>query len=499
MAVADQHILRQLRLPDRFERLSETLGPEVTRVLVAPEKATIDSLLAASLGVKQRGEGLFLPCFGDTGTGKTTLALCAQTFLPNEFGPAVVHSGAVTFDSLHETALTLLSQLPENDGRVITINIDHREGQPPEEAELAAIKRFLRTPGSGARVILFWPETSQTRSKEMAKRYVDIVGPAAIPLPLAVRGPAPETWRDITRNTLLIVNSIDNLADLGVDPNAYDPHAFKSLGLFMRSISNDFNKRLVDLINATRLPTTLVVVFVSESPAAGVLERLCSSTHYGLLDPNALLAATPESELGRWWTLRRGLLVQAVYGLNAHAFCLPPTPSVSCLRQFGSSATKKELLDLRLPAPGPVSLRSTLEKADLFRFLAGERQTTAEDRGSPGGTSLAAFQLLAERGFNLGKDKSLNKSMSEAIDMFLQDGTAALDRVSAEQAVDHLTQLVPDNAAYFATGTTDAHVVCVEYTWRKGDFLSSSNKSSTASYVLEKLRNYSRTLGWTAD
>lgn len=39
-------------------------------------------------------------------------------------------------------------------------------------------------------------------------------------------------------------------------------------------------------------------------------------------------------------------------------------------------------------------------------------------------------------------------------------------------------------------------MLCIEYTWRKGEFLDSGNRSTVASYILSKLKDYAIALGW---
>jgi hypothetical protein len=53
------------------------------------------------------------------------------------------------------------------------------------------------------------------------------------------------------------------------------------------------------------------------------------------------------------------------------------------------------------------------------------------------------------------------------------------------------SRLLPDNAIARAD-----HTVCIEYTWRRGDFLTTGNRSEAAQYILEKLKNYAADLRW---
>lgn len=490
------HLLQQLKLPDRYERLSELLGPEVVRILVNPDASDSEALETAALSIKSRGEGLFVPIYGESGAGKTTLASSLTTFYPTLFAPSAQHKGAVTYDGLIETVQAARSLLAANDQRIIPINNDHREGAPPTKVELAEIKRFLRAPSPGARSIVFWPETDKAIAQQIATDFIQIAGEVSIDLPLVVGGPPQGIWPEIVRNTLELVNEVSDLTEIGVDPAAYDPMAFETLGKYMRKISIDFDRNVHRLLRSTQLPVSLVIAFVSESPDAGVLEKLCNSSRLGLLDASALLAATPNSAIGKWWSARRGLLVQTILRLNAHAFSLGPSASVTSLRQFGPEELRKELVSLSLTAPGPKLLHQTLRRSDLGKFLIGILTASTEDRGTPSNTSTAAFQLLAEKGFTYGADKTLNKAMADAWNSFFSTEEKPLENFTAEKWLG-FCQLCPDNALYIAD--EDRNVVCIEYAWRKGDFLGSKNKSTAAGYILDKLKNYARELGWSVE
>ena len=133
----------------------------------------------------------------------------------------------------------------------------------------------------------------------------------------------------------------------------------------------------------------------------------------------------------------------------------------------------------------------------MGRLLAGEPLARFESRGTPAKEAGAAFQLLAERGFNLGKDKKLNQIMADAWRAFLkskQDVEATVVPDICHEKRLEFCALIPDNSIIYPDSA-----VCIEYTWRKGEFLSQGNRSNVAQYILEKLRNYARELGWTPD
>jgi hypothetical protein len=232
---------------------------------------------------------------GESGTGKTTLARNVETFLPQEYAPTVVHDGDVSFDVLRGVARS--AGVARNDSRVIPINIDHREATPPSAQELAEVKRFIRDAGVGSRCVLFWPQISTEQARTMSADYEAVAGKPPVELPVSVEGPSRGTWVDVAMNTLRLSNQmVEKLDQLGVDPHDYDPEEFPTIGEFLRRIAAGYLQRLLD---ETRVPVKLTIVFASESPNLGVLSQITNPARYGFVDGSALLSATPESKIGQ--------------------------------------------------------------------------------------------------------------------------------------------------------------------------------------------------------
>lgn len=485
------HLLSQLTLPDRYERLEKHLGSEVANLLVAPAGANVDSLRSLANEVLTRDEGVLVPLAGQTGVGKTTFVMNASQWLPALYGPTCSYDGDLSFDGLVSAVREFVKGLPANNRRIIPINIDHRENAPPTDSELAAIKRFLRTNAGAVPSIIFWPETNSDIAEALAKRYVEIAGETSIKLPLVCEGPPRGTWQDTAKHTLTLANHMNNLEELGVDPADYVPTEFFTLGGFLRRISHDFNARVQALQAELEKPVSVLIAFASESADPGVLTQLTSPSRYGLLDAHALVSVTSQSEIGKWWSARRGLLTRTIVQLDAHALCLAPTAAASCIRNFSESM---EMFDTAgYKRYGPARGVRDLRRSDVGKIICEVELSRFEARGTPGEDAAAAFQLLAEAGFNLGKDKNLNHIMKAAVEAILADASVPFEKVTSEQKLP-FCGLIPDNAIYF-----DDRVQCIEYTWRKGDFLASGNRSTVAQYVLNKLQSYARQLGWTTD
>lgn len=488
-----EHILKELQLPDRYERLVERLGHEVVQVLVPPPTPIADALERCSLAVRTRDEGLFIPLYGTSGAGKTTLAASLTQFFPSVYAPTVVHEGKVTYDALSETAENALRDSKADDRRILPISIDNRESDPPTTAELAAIKRFVRNAMIPVRPLIIWLDTSKENCQDMAKRFEDVAGPSPITLPLLFEGPARSVWQDVATNTLRLVNNVESLEELGINPRDYEPAAYHSLGNFLRKISGDFDDQRFKLLKETQRPLSLVVVFASESQEPGILTQLTSTSRYGLVDGHALVAVTPTSELGKWWSTRRGLLTRAIVQLNVHALCLPPGAAVGVLRRYGAEKARKLLQGNGVRQPGISRLNRDIERSDVGKYLAGDPIRAYEARGTPAKLSVKAFAAVAKAGFVYGKDKALNEGFASAMAAYLKHRNVKHDKVTAEKQLS-FCGLIPDNALYMETG-----VQCIEYHWRTGDFLVSANRAEVASYILKKIRDYVRQLEWTKD
>ncbi|MGH3326591.1 MAG: hypothetical protein ACRDPT_02130 [Streptomycetales bacterium] len=495
MALSDKHLLDTLQLPSRYEPLVKLVGTEVLNLLVPPAQSTVELLEEAGEAIRSLGEGLFLPVYANPGTGKTTLAENLTVFLPKMFTKTLTYNGALVSDDM-ESALRgfIRDELQQDDSRVIPMNVDHREDRPPSREEMSEIKRFLRA-GLGQRVLLTWPGTRLDTSEKMAEDYRHISGVVPLDLPISVDGPSPDRWAPLAAQTLQLANQVDSLEHI-VDLDQYRPTAYPSLGDFLKQIAVDFNRERLKLARATRKPIELTICVVCETSGHGILSSLTSSRRYGMLDPSALLQASGESTIGRWWTQHRGLLVQTIMTLDAHIFSISPPLSLAVFRRYGPEDVREalETLDFATRTPGEVS--AYLQRSDLGRHLAKELRSVGETRGNPAEDARMVFETLVEHGggFQGGRDKKLNQAIRDALKHHLEARGVEDVEVRAETALPFLPSLIPDISIEAEGG---AH--CLEMTYRKGDFLTSENRGTIARYSLDKLKNYARQLGWVSD
>lgn len=497
MKADTQHLLTQLTLPSRYENLSAEVGPDVASLLVEPSEDTLTIFRRAAKRIRVRRRGIFLPVYALPGTGKTTLLSNVRAWLPSEYGPTItLKGGVVTSDRLQDAVETLVREhdVPANDDHIYVINLDDRESDPPTDKELSQIKSFLRktgagVKGAGSRTLIVWPETSAEVASRMSLSFEERAGKSPVPIPAEIAGPSRESWVDIVKLTLRLVNSIDRLEEVGVEPDAYAADEYATIGDFMDHISNDFVELLEQLLEATRKPLQMVVAFASESNKPGILSELTSGYRYGLLDASKLVSATPGSEVGRWWGSRMGLLVQTIVRLDARVTHIPPPLSMAVTSRFGPEEAKKILREMEFSVKSPREVGTYFERSDFGRLLTGTSKSTAEGRGNPGADAVAAYSLFSqEYGLNGARDKALNGGLR---DFLLTAGLEATG-IESETKLPALP-LLPDISIF-----KDSVIQCIELHWRTGDYLVSSNRASVAAYILRKLRSYATEMGWVS-
>lgn len=486
------HILDRLVLPAKYERLELKVGADLVKVLTPPRE-TLDIFARIAAAIKKTYEGAFIPIVGDPGAGKTTLANALGFFEPATFAPTLRYQGAITFDALTDTVTRFRQANGIVNGRILPVSIDHREGAPPTDEELAAIKRFVRT--TQAPMLVLWLETDRHLAQQIAARHLALTGAAIVQLPVVVSGPDRATWQQIALHTLQLCNNLpaDEIVEIGIDPRTYDPARAPTLGEFLKQIAIDFANLLVEHQSSSIRPLTLIIEYVSGSMDRGVLSELTHGEP-GLLNSHALLRCTPDSMIGRWWGSRVGHLTQTIFRLDARAFWFPPAAATAILRRHGP----REVVDLLEAAgrslPSPSELRGYLERTDLGRYLAGSDRTASETRGRPAEDAQRQLASIAdEYGYGGARDKALNRAVLEALLAFIPTLSVPVVAAASEHGLPFCSTLIPDNQI-----DVGDRILCIEYCWRSGEGLASSRRSEVAQYALEKLKNYAINLGWIA-
>lgn len=186
------------------------------------------------------------------------------------------------------------------------------------------------------------------------------------------------------------------------------------------------------------------------------------------------------------------MLTRAIVQLNARAIALPPSATMSCVGAFGNGDWS-EYEELGYPKRKLFNVLRTLLATDFGKMLCGKDLDRFEARGRSADRATLAFKKLADKGFNLGSDKGLNRVVAEAVNKLLDQEKMPFQSVIAEKQLP-FCGIRPDILLDYSD-----QYVCIEFTWRKGSFLDSQSRSTVAQYILTKLQNYVRQLQWTND
>ncbi len=487
------HVLARLQLPSRYESLVAAVGDEVARVLVEPPDEVRRTFEDAAAGIRAQGRGLFVPLVAHSGTGKSTLAANLNHWFGERYGPTTIVRGEVKTAALSRAVENVLAALPASDARIVPIAIEDREFAAPTDLELTQIKSFLRTQ-RGLRSMVIWLETDEARASEISRRFVDAAGQSSIELPVHASGPPLSTWPDVASNTLRVVNGLESLEHLGIDPADFPPQDHRSLGDYLDTISASFVAEAQSLLRATQRPLRLTVVFATQTDGAGILESFTGTSRFGGAEPQRLMAATPQSEIGRWWGSRRGLLTSVMYRLDTRILTLSPSTAIPMIRRFGPTDVAAGLEELGMSRRTDGELVEYIARSDLGRFVSGRADAMSETRGRPSADAPAAFDLIASQfGFGGGRDKHLNRAVRDTLELYNSRGGLGFEQVACEEGLG-FAPLIPD------IGLVARDIAyCLEFHWRRGDYLRATHRSEIAQYVLGKLRDYARALGWTSD
>jgi hypothetical protein len=291
-----------------------------------------------------------------------------------------------------------------------------------------------------------------------------------------------------------LVNGLDSLEHLGIDPADFDPAAARTLGDYLDRISSDFVAQAQELLRSTQKPLRLTVVFATETDGSGILESFTGTSRFGGVEPQRLLAATPRSEIGRWWEARRGLLTSVMYRLDTRVLALSLSTSIPMVRRFGPSDVIAALETLNVPRRTDGELVEYIGRSDLGKFVSGRAEPMSETRGRPSADAPAAFDLIATQfGLGGGRDKLLNRAILSTLEIYNERASLGFTSVSCELVLE-FAPLIPDVSL-----VAEDIAYCLEFHWRRGEFLSTAHRSEIAQYILSKLRDYARALGWTAD
>jgi hypothetical protein len=467
-----------LFVPDRFEGLRGT-GADSLRAIVHPVEATLSALDERFREIRASRRGALMILRGDTGAGKSTFLDTVGLF-----------RGDVSTERVPgtEDVGTMLETIGRSDGpRVIVLA--GREALRAEKAEaieasLHAVNTFVRS-DSGAHTLVVWPTNTDALTKLLVE-VADTLGGTALlgsrDSVEAFAGPPREAFMQIAECTVQALNSGASLSAMGISEDGATEMAAQAatigqyLGLVRDAlIANGAAIKELLEVERYRLWTLVIAGNDPENDVAAVTRG-----SHGYADIDRLLSATDANvvkDLKRY-PQQLGLLAT---NLDARILHMETLTALAVAREFGDDqlhGLMKQAGMVTAQTRG-TSAAARLAASELGLLLAADALGTRKRGSRPGGSSQAAFASLAAVART--NDGALNRAIGKGL---TQSGLVD----SYETEHDLGTELRFASDLYMLRA---GEPIRVEVMWR-----SNTGRAAIANYVLTKLWNYGRAIGY---
>jgi hypothetical protein len=469
-----------LYLPDRFEALRKA-GGDSLRTIVHPVESTLGCLDARFAEMRMSDRGALMILRGESGAGKSTFLETAYLF-----------RDGITTERVPNTTRVeaMLQALGACDGPRIVL-IEGREALRAEsttalEADLHAINGFVRS-DAGTNTLIVWP----TNTDELAEVLSDLaatIGAEALfgvgaPIEIFV-GPPRDRYVAIVERTIQALNRGASLAAMGIS----DEHAqvlvaqSRTIGHCIGLICDQLRKngahvkgllklehyRLWTLVIAGNEPENDVAAVTRGSRSYADIDRLLSAT-----------SANVVSELKKY-PERLGLLGS---NLDARVVHMDMLTALAAARSHGDNALHKlmQIEGMSITHSGNKSAAERLLASELGLLLAADELGTRKPGSRPGGGTQSAFTSLTA--IAKSNDGLINRAIGKGL---LAAGL--IESYEAEKDVGGALAFTSDLCLVRAN-----EPIRLEIMWR-----SKTSRAEIANYVLGKLHNYGKTIGYLA-
>ena len=467
-----------LYVPDRFEALREA-GDEALNSIIVPVPQALVRIDDRFREMRAARRGAFMLLRGESGAGKST-------FLDTlgMFREGVVTERVPAKDSV-PTALEGLG--PTTEPRIVVLEGREALGQGSSEAieeSLHAVNAFVRSP-DGRETLVVWPSNTD----EITSRLVDIggkLGGEALfgtdePIE-SFDGPAKDEFIRIAEKTVQALNEGASLAALGISTEQAEEMAAESetigryLALIRKALlANDKQVRGLMEVERYRLWT---LVIAGNDPEGDVAAVTRGAQSYADID--RLMASTEANivkELKKF-PAKLGILGTS---LDARVLHMDMVTVLSVAREYGDAALHDLMrkAGMSTSASAGASAATRLTSSELGRVLVNGTLGIRKRGSKPGGGTSTAFASLAK--IARTNDGAINRAIAHGL-----KEAGLIDEFSVERDLGTELKFTSDIYAVRA-----GEPIRIEVMWR-----STTSRAEIANYVLGKLGNYGRAIGY---
>jgi DNA (cytosine-5)-methyltransferase 1 len=466
---------RELRLPDRFESLSDS-GDEQLQVIITPVEETLRLLDDRFLDMQAAGRGGFMIFRGPSGAGKSTFLNTVGLFREQVTTVRLRRGRDIVTD---------LAALPATNAPRIVV-LEGREAlgkvsQPELEAAMHEVNQFVRTE-EGRRTLVVWPTNKDDLTDLLVDLARDLGDETLLDLDEPVTrftGPAKEDFVGIAERTVAALNDGVSLSGLGISEQLADELAASAttIGSYLtrvRKAAIAAGDQVQGLLVRERYRMWTLVI--AGTDVEGDVAALTRGGH-SFADVDRLMSATGANVVK---DLKEQPDQIGILGtvLDARIFHLDMLTALAVAREFGSKALHDEMKQRGMDVSRDRQAIDRLKSSDLGSVLAGNSMGTRKRGPKAGDNTKEAFAKLAD--IARQKDGLLNDAVGR--------GLAAAGLVTDVETEKSLgTELAFMSDLFCIQGGAPLRL---EMMWR-----AKAGRAHVANYVLGKINNYGRAIG----
>jgi DNA (cytosine-5)-methyltransferase 1 len=466
-------------VPFRFESVARLAQRDDLRSLIVPVEAGLRKFREIADDMAASASGAFLILRADSGSGKSTLLHTLDLFF-KDVATVIVKRDEPIREALHA--------LGPFGGTLRVVVIENREapGDTTEveiESAILGINAFLRS-DAGTTTAVVWPCNSDPMAEKLIASALQIGGEALLGVgePMfPYGGPDRDQYLLIAQQTIATFNFGASLANLGISEQRAIQLANQAatIGAFLRSLQVEERKNreaLASRLEAQDQCRMWVVVIAKNDPEpdVGVLTR----GSYSTADIDRLVKATEANVVQeiKQNPEKLGLLGVA---FDAKILHVPALTAIEVVQEFADPSLRAAFTNAGFNSSGSTSGRERLLDSDLAAALQGEPVGPLGRGRKPGPDRLRPFDALMA--VSKTDDVALNRALGTAL-----VACGLIERFDLEvnfgEGLTRRTDIV-----------CDPHLdpVRLELMWR-----SDTSRAEIANYVLTKLNNYGRAIGF---
>lgn len=467
----------EISLPDRYDMLERKAVNQLTQI-ISPVDSALDHIDALHSDMRASSRGTLLILRGDSGTGKSTFIHTIGLFRNSV--------ETITFSKDQDVGDALRSLGPTK-MKLRVVVFEGREALTDVSKELLeksihAINSFVRT-AAGELTVVAWPVNRDDLATSLSSLAIEIGAEALVGLGDPVfrfQGPPKEQFIPIANRTLALLNQGETLHDLGISDERSEQLVSESatIGIFLAKVRRDLlsNQRQLTTLAKKEICRVWIVVLAGNEPE-GDIDGLTRGTMYSA-DIDRMLSVTNANIVSDLKAFPEKVGLLGTY-LDARVLHVPILAALAAVRTYASDDLRNTMKAAGMSATPEKGAKERLNETNLLASFRDQPISSRKVGGKVGPNSVAAFEKLTNIAST--NDVQLNRAIADC----LKD-LGVITNYEVEKdfgaGMTRRTDIV---------ATTPTSTIRLEMMWRR-----KTGRAEIANYVLSKLFNYGKAIGY---